>query len=132
MGLVPPLEHLLAGILLFLGGLFLIALATYFYIESGFGAGPRDSLMVALTRKTGLAIGLCRGSIELSAVLIGWFLGGMVGVGTVLSALAIGLCIQITFRVLGFDPTRVRHETLGQTLRQLTGKCLVQSDGPGR
>ena len=129
MGLFPPLTHLLPGVLLFLAGLFIIALATYFYIESGFGAGPRDSLMVALARKTGLAIGLCRGTIELSAVLTGWFLGGMVGIGTVLSALAIGLCIQITFRVLRFDATRVRHETLGETLRRLTGKSLTQPDG---
>ena len=120
--LVPPMVHWLAGSLLLAAGLAVIAVASYFYIGSGFGAGPRDSLMVALNRKTGLAIGICRGSIELAAVLTGWLLGGMVGVGTVLAAFGIGLFVQATFRLLRFDPAAVRHETLGQTLKLLTGK----------
>ncbi len=122
LGLVPPMGHWLTGFLLLALGLAVIALASYFYIGSGFGAGPRDSLMVALNRRTGLAIGVCRGSIELSAVLIGWLLGGMVGIGTVLAAFGIGLFVEATFRLLRFDPARVRHETLGQTLRLLTGR----------
>ena len=56
--LIPPMTHWLGAGIMLLAGLFLIALATYFYIQSGFGAGPRDSLMVALTRRTGLAIGI--------------------------------------------------------------------------
>ena len=122
---IPAMTHWLPAFLLLLAGLFVIALASYFYIGSGFGAGPRDSLMVALTRKTGLAVGICRGSIELAVVFTGWFLGGMVGVGTVISAFAIGFCVQITFRLLRFDATQVHHETLDQTLKQLTRrKCL--------
>jgi uncharacterized protein len=120
LGLVASMTHWLTGLLLLLAGLFVIALASYFYIGSGFGAGPRDSLMVALTRKTGLAVGICRGSIELAAVLTGWWLGGMVGVGTVISAFAIGPIVQVTFRLLRFDVTKVQHETLDQTL-----KCLI-------
>lgn len=116
-GFIPTMTDWLPGIFVLIVGLFTISLATFFYIGSGFGAGPRDSLMVVLTRKTGLAIGLCRGGIEVAAVLIGWLLGGMVGVGTVISALAIGLCVQLTFRLLGFDPTQVRHETMLQTWR---------------
>ncbi len=111
-----PQRSWLLGFPLLLAGLFVIALGSYFYIGSGFGAGPRDSLMVALTRKTGLPVGVCRGSIELSAVAIGWLLGGQVGAGTVVSAFAIGLCVQLTFRLLRFDSTLVHHETLDVTL----------------
>ncbi len=115
-----------AGLLLLMAGLFVIALASYFYIGSGFGAGPRDSLMVALTRKTGLAVGVCRGSIEVTAVGIGWFLGGMVGAGTVLSAFAIGPIVQLTFRLLRFDVTTVQHETLNETWKGMTWRFLRQ------
>lgn len=117
LGLIPAMESWIPGLAMLFAGLFTISLASFFYIGSGFGAGPRDSLMVALRRKTGLPIGLCRGGIELAAVVVGWLLGGMLGLGTVISAFAIGLCVQLTFRVLRFDPTKVRHETLAATLR---------------
>ncbi|MEO1814621.1 MAG: hypothetical protein ABGU93_03375 [Acetobacterium sp.] len=119
---IPLFDNFWIGTLVLILGLFIIALGTYFYISSAFGAGPRDSLMVAVTRKTGLPVGLCRGILEVSVVLIGWFLGGMVGLGTVISAFAIGFCVQITFKLLKFDPTEVKHETFGvmfQNLRDL-------------
>lgn len=117
--IIPVLNNMPLGIIMLVAGLFIIALASYFYIGSGFGAGPRDSLMVALTRKTGLPIGVCRGSIELIAALIGWILGGMLGVGTVISAMVIGFCVQTTFKLLKFDATAVNHETLDVTFKML-------------
>ena len=111
-GIIPVSRSFFTGVVMMVAGLFVVALASYFYIGSGFGAGPRDGLMVALTRKTRLPVGLVRGAIELVAVLVGWRLGGMVGLGTVLAALAIGFCIQLTFRLLKFDPTLVQHESL--------------------
>lgn len=116
---IPSASNIAIGIVMLILGLFIIALASYFYIGSGFGAGPRDSLMVALTRKTKLPIGLCRGFIELLAVIAGWRLGGMLGIGTVISALAIGFCVQITFKLLHFDTTTIAHETLTMTYRSL-------------
>jgi len=121
----PRAHGWLGGGALMLAGLFTIALATYFYISSGFGAGPRDSLMVALTRRTGLAVGLCRVLIEGSAVLTGALLGGSFGAGTVIAAVAIGFCVQLTFALLKFDPTRIRHETLGDTFRQWAVRSQV-------
>ncbi|MHB0858697.1 MAG: YczE/YyaS/YitT family protein [Anaerolineae bacterium] len=115
--LVPTAESLALGIIMLIVGLFIIALASYYYIGSALGTGPRDSLMVALARKTRLPVGACRGIIEVVVVLVGWRLGGMLGVGTVVSAFAIGFCIQITFKLLRFDPTAVRHESLGSTYR---------------
>ncbi len=115
-GIIPAASSFIIGVLMLVLGLFTIALGSYFYIGSAFGAGPRDSLMIALTRITKLPIGICRGSVELAAVIIGWKLGGMVGIGTVIAAFGIGFCVQFTFQILHFDTTNIEHETLGQTL----------------
>ena len=117
LNVIPIMDKFIWGVIMLIVGLFVISLATYFYIGSGFGAGPRDSLMVALARKTKLPIGLCRGTIEVIAVVVGWKLGGMLGLGTIIAALAIGFCIQITFRVLKFDAKKVDHQTLSGTYR---------------
>lgn len=117
--IIPVSNNYVLGITMLVVGLFIISLASFFYIGSAFGAGPRDSLMVALTRKTGLPIGLCRGIIELAAVLVGWKLGGMVGIGTILSAFFIGFCIQTTFKLLRFDAKEVKHESLDKTFKML-------------
>ncbi len=119
---LPVAGNMFSGLLMLMSGLFTIALGSYFYIASAFGAGPRDGLMVLLTRKTGLPIGLCRGGIELAAVIIGWFLGGLVGIGTVVSALMIGFCVQITFKLLRFDPTKIHHERLQETYKSFRQK----------
>jgi len=119
LGLIPVVQGWPAGIAVLVLGLFIISLASFFYIGSGFGAGPRDALMVALTRVTRLPIGLIRGLIELSATLVGWLLGGLAGLGTVIAGLAIGLCIQLSFRVLRFRPTQVVHTGLGELYRSL-------------
>jgi len=119
LSIIPVIDNFGLGIVVLIIGLFVIALASYFYIGSGFGAGPRDSLMVALKRKTGFPIGYCRIAIELAAVLIGWMLGGMVGLGTVISALVIGFCVQVTFKALNFEATKIHHQTINQTFRHL-------------
>lgn len=117
--IIPVANSFLAGIIMLILGLFIIAIASYFYIGSAFGAGPRDSLMVALTRKTRLPVGVCRGIIELLAIFAGWKLGGMVGLGTILSAIVIGFCVEITFKLFQFDATVIQHETVNQTYKIL-------------
>ena len=77
------------------GGVVLNALATALYIGSQFGPGPRDGLMTGLHRRTGVSIRLVRTSLEVLVVAIGWILGGVVGIGTVLYALAIGPLVQL-------------------------------------
>jgi uncharacterized membrane protein YczE len=122
LNVIPLSPNLIISIIMLVSGLFIISMGSYFYIKSAFSAGPRDSLMVALTRKTGFAIGLCRAVVELLALLGGWVLGGMVGLGTVISVFTIGFCVQITFKLFRFDATKVKHETLEETLRLLMGK----------
>ena len=65
------------------------------YLVSNLGAGPRDGLMVGLQIKTNLPIALVRALLEISVVTIGWYLGGTVGVGTLLFAFGIGPCVAL-------------------------------------
>lgn len=113
-GLVPIMPNLYAGMAVLIAGLYVIALGSYFYIGSGLGTGPRDGLMVALTKRTRLPVGVVRGAIEAAATAAGWMLGGMVGAGTVVAALAIGFCVQSTFAFLRFDPTKITHASLSE------------------
>jgi uncharacterized membrane protein YczE len=102
IGLVTDLVlHLLAvpgpmalRIALMLGGVLLNGVATALYIGSQLGPGPRDGLMTGLHRRTGLSLRVVRTSIEVAVVIAGWSLGGLVGVGTVLYAIAIGPLTQ--------------------------------------
>ena len=118
LDIIPLAFSVPAGIGMLVAGLFVIALASYFYIGSGFGAGPRDSLMIALRRLTKIPIGICRAVIEGTVLLAGWALGGLFGFGTVLSAIATGFCIELTFTLLRFDVTEVCHETLAETIQR--------------
>lgn len=89
------------------------ALATSLYIGAGFGAGPRDGLMTGIHARTGWPVRRIRTAIEVSVLLIGWLLGGTVGVGTVLYALAIGPLIQICLPWFRHQPQsriRIRSE----------------------
>ena len=119
---IPLARDLITGIAMLIIGLFFISIGTYFYIKSAFGVGPRDNLMVVLARKIKIPVGVWRCIIELSVLVIGWLLGGMVGIGTVISVIAIGFCIQITFKVLKFDVTAVKHESMRDTFTSLVGK----------
>jgi uncharacterized membrane protein YczE len=77
-------------IVLLVSGVLLNGLATALYIGASLGAGPRDGLMTGLVRRTGRSVRLVRTVLEVSVLALGFLLGGTVGVGTVLYALAIG------------------------------------------
>ena len=119
MKIIPIPDNLVFSILMLIAGLFVISLSTFLYVRSAFGVGPRDNLMVVLTRKTKIPVGICRSIIELLLTIIGWLLGGQVWFGTIISVIGIGFCVQITFKILRFDITSVKHETLLETFNAL-------------
>ncbi|MCH1867873.1 YitT family protein [Nocardioides sp. CFH 31398] len=92
--LLPAPDGTTLRVLLLVGGVLLNAVATALYIGARFGPGPRDGLMTGLHRRTGLPVGLVRTGLEVSVVAVGFVLGGVVGLGTVLYALAIGPLTQ--------------------------------------
>ena len=87
-------DHLAVRWSLLLGGILLNGLAGALYIGSQLGPGPRDGLMTGLARRTGLSIRLVRTVLEITVLSVGWLLGGVVGIGTVLYAFLIGPATQ--------------------------------------
>jgi uncharacterized membrane protein YczE len=65
------------------------------YLVSNLGAGPRDGLMIGLQKKTNLPIAAVRATLEITVVSVGWYLGGVVGIGTLLFAFGIGPCVAL-------------------------------------
>lgn len=91
--LIPPMTLLWAQILLFSGGLLLLAVASGLYIGADLGPGPRDGLMVGIHRRTGWPLWIGRSMVEGTVLVAGWLLGGDVGFGTLAFAVLIGpLC----------------------------------------
>lgn len=101
-----PLDEPESGVLAWaflLGGIVLFAVGSGFYIGAGLGPGPRDGVMTALAAR-GMSIGVVRTGIEVVVLVVGWLLGGSVGVGTVLFALTIGPLVAFFLRRLSLAP----------------------------
>ena len=91
---LPPIEGLALRIAFLVAAIVLNGAATAAYIGAGLGPGPRDGLTTGLVRITGWRIGWARTAIEVAVLAMGWLLGGVAGVGTVLYALANGPLVQ--------------------------------------
>jgi uncharacterized membrane protein YczE len=94
--LIPPITELWAQVLVFTAGLLLLAVATGLYIGPKLGPGPRDGLMTGIHARTGWPIWAVRTGIEVTVLVIGWLLGGNVGIGTLAFALLVGPLCSIT------------------------------------
>lgn len=117
--LLPTMDTWHTGLLMLVAGMMVVGFGTYLYIRSQFGAGPRDSLMVATARKTHFKPGYCRIAIEATVTLLGFFMGGPVGLGTLVGAFGQGLCLQLIFQLTRFKPTEIHHENFVDLWRNL-------------
>jgi uncharacterized membrane protein YczE len=104
LSIIPEIDHLVLQIGVFLLAVLIQGFATAIYIGVNAGAGPRDSLMLAIHRKFGFSVRWARGSIEVIVVLIGWLLGGPAGWGTLAFALLIGPSVQWAFNLFNVQP----------------------------
>lgn len=95
LALLPTPDPLAGRGALAVAGIVLNAVATAMYIGARFGAGPRDGLMTGLVRRTGASVGVVKTSIEVGVVVVGWLLGGTVGVATVAFALGVGPLVHV-------------------------------------
>ncbi len=100
LAVIAAPEHLALRVLLFAGGLALLAIATGLYIGAGFGPGPRDGLMTGINRRWGWPVWVVRTAIEVAVLTVGWILGGNVGLGTLAFALLIGPMVNVTLPLL--------------------------------
>lgn len=93
--LLPETDSLVVNLLLLLGGILLQGIGSAAYIGVGLGPGPRDGLMTGIVARTGWTVRSVRTGIELSALSLGWLLGGTIGFGTLLYAVTIGPVIHV-------------------------------------
>ena len=107
MDYIPPSGSLLSQIFLYVIGVVLIGIGIALYISANLGAGPRDSLMLALTKATRFQVGTIRTFMEVVVTLLGYLMGGPLGIGTVIFALSIG-----SFMNMGFTLIRLFKNTL--------------------
>ena len=92
---VPTPENFFYQIILAVIAVLTVGLGGGIYLVANLGAGPRDGLMVGLQKKTNLPIAAVRGSLEITVMSIGWYLGGTVGIGTLLFAFGIGPAVAL-------------------------------------
>ena len=95
LGFIPKPELIYLKILQASFGIFIVGIGSGIYLASNLGPGPRDGLMIGLQQKTNTSIPLIRTIIEITAVTVGWFLGGIVGIGTILFVFGIGPCVGV-------------------------------------
>ena len=120
LGLLPMLDNFAAGVAMLFAGQVVICLGSYFYIGAAMGCGPREALMVAMGKRfSRLPIGLVRGILEGTVLLLGWLMGAKVGIGTIIAVFGIGTIMEYTFRILKFDVKGVRHENFADTVRRI-------------
>ncbi|WP_028856049.1 YczE/YyaS/YitT family protein [Psychrilyobacter atlanticus] len=112
LDIVPLSNNMFTGIFMMFLGMFILSIGCYLYISPGLGCGPRDALMVALTKKTKFSVGTVRNIIEISVLIAGYLMGGYAGVGTVITALFTGSFIQGVFRLFKFDVKSVVHRDI--------------------
>ena len=108
--ITPVTDNLPLQIGMLLIAIALMGLASAIYIGVDAGAGPRDSLMLAIHRKTGVSIRVARAIIEVTVVTSGWFLGGPAGIGTVVHAVLIGPSVQWGFKLFKVQPHKESEE----------------------
>lgn len=131
LGFVPLMQTIWAGILLLLLGQVILCFGSYFYIATGLGCGPRDSLMVALCKRMKkVPVGVIRSGLEAAVLLAGWLMGAKVGLGTVIAIFGIGFILQGVFHCMKFDVKAVRHESLFESWKLLKVILIKQTQQP--
>ena len=115
---VPSASSLLTGIPLMLVGLTIMAYTQFTYMIASLGCGPRDTLLVGVAKRVKkIPIGAVSIALLSLATLIGWLLGGPVGVGTLICAFCTGPIMQMAFRSVRFDATGIKHQRLTDSAR---------------
>lgn len=110
--LVPVFNSFLPSLIMMLLGVLVLGYGCFIYVGVGFGAGPRDALMVGLTKKTGKSVRFVKNSVELLVLIVGYILGGSVGVGTVILSFAGGYAFQFAFKTVNFNVAEVNHRLI--------------------
>ena len=122
---LPENHNLFTGSVSMLIGFVFMALGMFIYMKAAQCCGPRDSLLVALGKRLpGVPIGIIEIILWAVVLLVGWLLGGPVGIGTLISTFGAGLVMQMVYSILRFEPREIRH----RNVIEIT-KLLLHGDG---
>lgn len=117
---LSPNEQIWSGILLMTAGFVFMALGMLIYMKGKQCCGPRDALLVGLGKRfPKIPIGLVEIALWGAVTLIGWLLGGPVGIGTLVSTFGAGLVMQAVYSILRFEPRTVNHRDVIAVIREL-------------
>ncbi len=120
--LVPIFDNFIPSIIMLLLGMLVNGYGVFVYMSAELGSGPRDGLMVILTKKTGKSVKLIKSTIEVIVVTIGFFMGGKVGIGTLILALFGGTVLQFVFKTVNYNVNDARHTYIKDDLIFLKDK----------
>ncbi|MCR4720651.1 MAG: hypothetical protein K5655_02900 [Lachnospiraceae bacterium] len=124
---LPLNENIWLGIPIMLGGFVFMALGMAIYMKSEQGCGPRDALLVGLGRRMGrIPIGFVQIILWAVVLLAGWLLGGPVGIGTIISVVGAGLTMQLVYKIIRFEPRKIRHRSVAEVTKELFSKKQKQ------
>ena len=117
---LPENGSLILGVALMLTGFVFMALGMWIYMRAAQGCGPRDSLLVGLGRRMPkLPIGVVEIMLWAAVTLLGWLLGGPVGLGTLLGTFGAGAVMQLVYRLIRFEPRDIRHRGVFEVTKEL-------------
>lgn len=124
---LPLNDSLWKGILIMLAGFVFMALGMAIYMKSEQCCGPRDALLVGLGKRLPrVPIGIVAAVLWAVVLLVGWLLGGPIGIGTVISTFGAGFVMQMVYNLIRFEPRDLRHKSLIETTQEL----MSESDHP--
>lgn len=112
----------LIKLLIFVVGVICFSYGCFLYIREGVGCGPRDGLLVALAKATPYSVSTVKSFLEASALLLGYFLGGTVGIGSIIFTVTVGPVMQFFFKIHSVDIKEVYHRSIKEELKILSTK----------
>ncbi|MGL4452721.1 MAG: YczE/YyaS/YitT family protein [Sarcina sp.] len=117
--IIPISTNIFTGIIMMIIGMLTMGYGCYLYIGCSLGCGPRDGVMLVLSNKTNVQIKYIRGIIEVTVLILGYMLGGTVGIGTFISAIGLGYCLQLVFKIKKFDAEQIEHKSLKESFKRI-------------
>lgn len=112
LNIIPTATNVISGIIMMIISMLVMGFGCYLYIGCGLGCGPRDGVMMGLSKKVNKPIKYIRASIEITVLILGYILGGDLGFGTLISAIGLGYSMQSMFNLLKFDAIKINHKSL--------------------
>jgi uncharacterized membrane protein YczE len=119
----PENHSLCFGIVLMLCGFLFLSIGMRLYMSAEQGCGPKDGLLIAVSRKLPkIPVGIVEVMLLAVVTITSWILGGSVGIGTFISVFDAGMVMHLFYSMIGFDPRELKHKSLTETLKVLSGK----------